>query len=84
MGAWKLETAKAKLSEVVRQAQTEGPQIITVRGQDAVVVVSAERYRSLAGDDKARNWVQELRQGLDVGFDFDFERDQGVARDVEL
>lgn len=36
---WKLEDAKAKLSEVVRRAQSEGPQLLTVRGQPAVHVV---------------------------------------------
>ena len=30
---WKLEDAKARFSEVVRRAQSEGPQRITVRGR---------------------------------------------------
>ena len=30
--AWKLEDAKARFSEVVRRAQAEGPQYVTVRG----------------------------------------------------
>ncbi len=45
---WQLQEAKARLSEVVRQACSEGPQTITVRGEDAVVVLSAEQYASLA------------------------------------
>jgi antitoxin Phd len=44
---WQLQEAKARLSEVVRQACTDGPQIITLRGEDAVVIVSAEQYERL-------------------------------------
>lgn len=46
--AWKLEDAKARFSEVVRLARERGPQRITVRGQDAVVVLSAADYAHLA------------------------------------
>ena len=84
MGAWKLETAKARFSEVVRQARNEGPQTITVRGQDAAVVVSAEQYRRLTGGKDEVNWVDSLREGLDIDFDFDFERNPGRARDIDL
>lgn len=41
---WKLQDAKARFSEVVRKAQTEGPQHVTVHGKEAVVVVSAHQY----------------------------------------
>ena len=40
---WSLQEAKAKFSEVVRRAQTEGPQVVTVHGKEAVVITSAER-----------------------------------------
>lgn len=43
-GTWKLQDAKARFSEVVRKAQTEGPQRVTVHGKDAAVVVSAKDY----------------------------------------
>ena len=46
-GAWKLEDAKARFSELVRLARSVGPQRVTVRGQDAVVVVSAEKFAAL-------------------------------------
>ena len=45
--AWKLEEAKARFSELVRLARSVGPQHVTVRGQDAVVVVSAETFAAL-------------------------------------
>ena len=36
---WQLHEAKARLSSLVRRAREEGPQRITVYGEDAVVVV---------------------------------------------
>ena len=46
--AWKLEDAKARFSELVRRARERGPQRVTLRGQDAVVVLSAADYARLA------------------------------------
>jgi prevent-host-death family protein len=43
-GAWKLQDAKARFSEVVRRAQSEGPQRVTVHGKDTVVILSAQDY----------------------------------------
>ena len=45
---WKLEDARVRFSEVVRLARERGPQRVTVRGQDAVVVLSAADYAHLA------------------------------------
>jgi antitoxin Phd len=45
---WKLEDAKARFSEVVRLAQGRGPQKVTLRGRDAVVVLAAADYARLA------------------------------------
>lgn len=41
---WPISEAKNKFSEVVRRAQSEGPQYITVRGRRAVVVISIPEY----------------------------------------
>lgn len=37
---WSLQEAKAKFSEVVKRAQTEGPQTVTVHGKTAVMITS--------------------------------------------
>ena len=47
MTKWQLQEAKNRLSEVVRKASDEGPQVITLRGDDAVVVVAADEYARL-------------------------------------
>jgi prevent-host-death family protein len=46
--SWQLAEAKNKLSEVVTQALTNGPQRIHRRGQVVVVVAEAE-YEQLTG-----------------------------------
>ena len=45
---WKLEDAKARFSELVRRAEGGAPQRVSVRGRDAVVILSASAYARLA------------------------------------
>lgn len=44
---WKLQDAKSQLSKLVKDALTTGPQFITRRGEQAVVVISVEEYKRL-------------------------------------
>ncbi len=44
MRSWQMQEAKNKLSEVVRCAKADGPQSITVRGEEEAVVISADDY----------------------------------------
>ena len=44
-GTWSLQDAKARLSELVRQAQNDGPQTITIHGKETAVIMDAEEYR---------------------------------------
>jgi prevent-host-death family protein len=46
--AWKLQDAKARFSQLVREALEHGPQRVTLHGKDAVVILSAEAYGRLA------------------------------------
>ncbi len=41
---WTVADAKARLSELVERAETEGPQMVTRRGRPTVVVVSAQEW----------------------------------------
>jgi len=43
-GTWTVAQAKAKLSEVIESAHTQGPQTITRNGRRAAVVVDAEEW----------------------------------------
>ena len=44
---WQLQDAKARLSELVKNAVSEGPQGISVRGHKEVVVISMQEYEAL-------------------------------------
>ncbi|MCI0466528.1 MAG: type II toxin-antitoxin system Phd/YefM family antitoxin [Beijerinckiaceae bacterium] len=44
---WQLQEAKNRFSEVVQRARSEGPQIVTLRGERAVIVVAAKDYDTL-------------------------------------
>lgn len=77
---WKLEEAKAKFSSLVEQAMRGEPQLVTKRGQDAVMVVSVQEYERMNGHRSALDVLAPLR-----GFgDIEFERIQGTAREVEF
>jgi prevent-host-death family protein len=49
MPIWQLQEAKSRFSEVVDLSLREGPQIVTRRGEEAVVVVSVKEFRRLTG-----------------------------------
>lgn len=42
--AWTVAEAKARFSEVLEKAQSEGPQTITRHGRSAAVVVAADEW----------------------------------------
>lgn len=81
-GTWKLEDAKARFSEVVRYARESGPQRVTVRGHDAVVVMSVEEFERLIPATPRPPFV-EFMESLHLG-DLDLEREADRGRDVEL
>src|SRR5271169_4538488 len=80
---WKLEDAKARFSEVVRLARSEGPQHVTVRGKDAVVVISVEELEKLMPPKAPRQGFAEFLRGLDLA-ELDLTRDRDTGRDVTL
>ena len=47
MAKWQLQEAKARFSELVDQAVKKGPQIITRRGVETVVVAPIEEWHRL-------------------------------------
>jgi prevent-host-death family protein len=47
--SWQMQEAKNRLSEVIKAANTSGPQVITVRGKETAVVLSEREYRALCG-----------------------------------
>jgi prevent-host-death family protein len=79
---WQLQEAKNQLSEVVRKAQREGPQVITVHGTDAAVVVAARDYARMKRP--RGKLVDFFRKSPLVGAELRLTRDRDTGRKVEL
>lgn len=78
---WQLQDAKQRFSELVRRAQRDGPQIVTRRGERAVVVVSAAEYDRLTGE--VPDFVEFLLSG--PAFDgLELQRSPEPPREVSL
>jgi antitoxin Phd len=66
---WPLQEAKAKFSELVRLAQTEGPQTVTIHGQPAVTITKA-----VAGEKKLSGKTgADFLRAMQAGPKFDLE-----------
>lgn len=80
---WKLEDAKARFSEVVRKAQTEGVQRVTVRGKETVAVISIEELDRLLEAKGERLPFVDFMESLHLA-GLDLERTPDSGRDPEL
>ncbi|MDA8344177.1 MAG: type II toxin-antitoxin system prevent-host-death family antitoxin [Thermaerobacter sp.] len=82
---WQLQSAKARFSELFELARTVGPQRVTRRGKDSVMVISTEEYERLSMRRRPTTTLYELIASSPLkGLDLDLERSQDVGRDVEL
>lgn len=79
---WQLQEAKNKFSRVVEDARHTGPQIVTVRGKEAVVVLSIEDYRRMTP--KQESLADFLMNSPLRGSGIEIEREQDFGRDIEL
>ncbi len=83
MRHWQIQEAKARLSEVIKDARNEGPQEITLHGKPVAVVLSREQYDRLTGTGESLAAFMR-RSPLAGDESIDFERDQSLTREVEL
>lgn len=82
MREWQLQTAKAQLSDLVKQAQRKGPQAISVHGTVAVIVISQKEYQSLSAP--KISLVAFMQKSPLVGLELDLSRNQSKTRDIDL
>jgi antitoxin Phd len=80
--SWQLQDAKNRLSEVVDQAARSGPQIITRRGVETAVVVSAADWAKLAR--QRRPLIEVLRRAPRIPDGLDVTRSRDTGRKIEL
>ena len=83
MDTWQMQDAKARLSEVVRRADTNGLQKITLHGRAVAAVLSREEYDRLTG--AGESLVDFMRRSPLYGLDeLEFPREQSLTRDIPL
>lgn len=85
--SWSLAEAKAKFSEVVERARSEGPQRVTRNGKPAVVVVSEADWEEACG--RRKSFIEALldpaaRVLTDEEADTLFARDPDPGRPIEF
>ncbi len=81
MAAWQLQEAKARFSEVVRQAR-RAPQTITWHGKAVAVILSKEAFD--ATTEPSEDLFTFMRKSPFVGADLKLVRDKRGARTVKL
>ena len=80
--SWQVQEARARFSELMRDAATSGPQIITIHGRRTAVVLSAQDYDRLKHPKVSL--TEFLRTSPLAGVQLDIERDRSPPRDVDL
>ncbi len=79
---WALQDAKNRFSELVEQALHDGPQVVTRRGKETVVVLSVVAFQKLTA--KQESLVTFLRNSPLAGVELDLERQADYGRKVAL
>lgn len=83
-GEWPLQDAKARFSELVRRARSEGPQRVTVHGREEVVVVASEDFRRLKGETSGAALVRAMQASPFRDIDLTPPRGKMPVRRVKL
>ncbi len=82
MEHWQLQEAKNRFSEVVKKAVVNGPQIVTKRGIETVVVISVDEYRKLT---KPKTTLTDFFKKSPLkNSKIDLERIKEYPREVDL
>ncbi|MBI5281542.1 MAG: type II toxin-antitoxin system Phd/YefM family antitoxin [Candidatus Solibacter usitatus] len=80
-GTWSVQDAKAHFSEVLRLAETSGPQTITRHGVETVVIVRSSEFEKK----KPPPSLLDILQACPVrGEDWDITRDKSLPREIDL
>ncbi len=83
MQAWPIQDAKARLSEVIKLAEHDGPQEITLHGRPVAVLLSRSEFEKLSR--RGQSFLEFMQGSPLYGLDeIEFEREQTVTRDISL
>jgi prevent-host-death family protein len=81
---WPLQDAKARFSELVRRAHSDGPQRVTLHGRDAVVVVDADEFDRMQGARTGALLIDALQSSPYRDIEIEPVRRQMPVRAVKL
>jgi antitoxin Phd len=81
---WSLQEAKAKFSEVIRRAQTEGTQTVTLHGKPVASISPINSKRDFGDEETGQVIVDALRKCPVKNFKVPRIRDHEPFRDVEI
>jgi antitoxin Phd len=81
MATWQVQQAKTKLSELIEDATTKGPQIITRHGKERAVILSIAKYRRLTA---SKPDLRALLLGGPKVDSFEIERETDTGREIDL
>jgi antitoxin Phd len=81
MAIWQVQEAKTRLSEVIEEANSKGPQFITRHGSERAVILSITEYRALTAH---KPDLKEYLLGGPKVDEFDVPRDRDTGRKVRL
>ena len=81
---WRLQDAKARFSELVRLAHSDGPQHVTLHGRDAVVVIDADEFRRLSGSRTGQLLIDALQASPHREIEIEPRRSAMPVRSVKL
>ena len=79
---WKLQDAKSQLSKVIENAVTDGPQFVTKRGIETVVVLSAKKYEDLTSHKPS--FIEFLLHCPKPDEPLNLERQKDFPRSIDL
>lgn len=82
LAQWPVHDAKARFSQLLRDASSEGPQVVTRHGRPAAVVLSVEEFRQ--HEARRQSLAEVIRSSPMAGVEIDLDRSQSGPRDVDL
>lgn len=85
--SWQVQEAKQRFSEVLRAAETDGPQTITRHGNAVAVIIDIDRYRKLTQPERrfADHLLAMPKLSEDAAAVFDeIEGERKIALDREI
>lgn len=80
--AWQLQDAKNRFSALVKAAEKQGPQMITVHGKERAVLLSADDYQHLMK--RKGSLLDFFQQSPWATTEIDINRSRDIGREIEL